>query len=85
MVPDPDLVTARMRELHMGPADVAARMRRAGLHGTSPHWVDATARGVWVSIPEEWLAVLAAALHADPGELAGRPRRFLVLRGGRDG
>ena len=71
-------VAALMVQRDLDDGQVAHRMRRCGLPGTTAHWVSMVRRGVWGDMRSSWVAGLAAALGADQGEILGRPRLYVV-------
>src|SRR5580765_3322493 len=78
MMIDAAKVRERMRDRGLGTSQVAARMRRGGLPGTTAHWVSMVERGIWGDCPESWVAGLAKALGVQPSEITARPRLYLV-------
>lgn len=76
---DGEAVAAAMAAGHLDCYQVAARMRKAGLAGTSWHWVSMAERGRWHECPDGWLAALAIALGTDAAALVEPAPRLVLI------
>lgn len=76
---DGPAVAACMAAGHLDCCQVAQRMRKAGLPGTTPHWVGMAQRGRWDSCPDAWLAALAIALGTDAAALVEPAPRLVLI------
>lgn len=78
MIIDGVQVTALMRARHLDAYDVARRMRRRGLPGTTAQWVRMAMQGRWGDCPVSWAGVLAGVLGCQPVEICASPVLALV-------
>jgi hypothetical protein len=77
MKPDGPAIAAARWRAGLTYSQVAGRMRRAGLRGTTAHWVSMVERGLFDDVDGGWLETLAATLGVERRAITRRHLRVV--------